>query len=240
MEKIKMMIKKQKMIVNVYGDESCYLEHDKLRVMVLGAIICEKTQVKRITKEIRRLKKRYGLKKDFEIKWTKVSQAKIDFYRDLIKFFFQEPALRFRGLVVPDKSKLKHNFFKQTHDEWYYKMYFETLKIVFERQNNYHLYLDIKDTLGGKKLKRMRAILNDGSKTSSVKVIQLVRSNEVLLLQLADLLIGALSYQARNLQTSEAKNCLEKLISGNLGYPLSLSSPKKEKKFNCLVWEAQK
>ncbi|MDO5561509.1 MAG: DUF3800 domain-containing protein [bacterium] len=230
--------KTQKPVINVYGDESCYLEKDKQQAMVFGAIACNQEDLPIVLKKIRFLKKKHHLKQNFEIKWTKVSASKISFYQDLIHYFFAEPALHFRGLIIPDKKKLNHQAYSQTHDQWYYKMYFETLKVLVDRQHDYHFFLDVKDTLGGQKLQKMRLVLSQASKTNSVKKIQLVRSNEVLLLQLADLLIGALSYQARNLHSSEAKNSLVDLITGNLGFPLNLSSPKKEKKFNCLVWEA--
>ena len=35
-------------------------------------------------------------------------------------------------LVVPDKSELAHEQYNQTHDEFYYKMYFDMLKVIFE------------------------------------------------------------------------------------------------------------
>lgn len=230
--------KTQKPVINVYGDESCYLEKDGQRAMVFGAVACAQENLSVVLKNLRSLKKKYSLGKNFEIKWTKVSPSKVCFYQDLMRYFFAEPALSFRGLIIPDKNKLNHQVYFQTHDQWYYKMYFETLKILVDRQHHYHFFLDTKDTLGGQKLQKMRLLLSQASKTNNVKKIQLVRSHEVLLLQLADLLIGALSYQARGLDDSAAKNSLVDLINGNLGFPLNLSSPKKEKKFNCLVWEA--
>ena len=232
------MQKTQKLLANIYGDESCYLENDQHKVMVLGAITCLQQDLPQVLKDIRSLKKKYHLAKNCELKWIKVSLSKLPFYQDLMNYFFAQPALSFRGLIIPDKSKLNHQAFAQTHDQWYYKMYFEMLKVLIDRQHNYHLFLDVKDTLGGQKLKMMRKVLSQASKTNSVKKIQLVRSDEVLLLQLADLFIGALSYQARDLKSNAAKVALVNLINGNLGFPLSLSSPRKEKKFNCLVWEA--
>lgn len=225
--------------INVYGDESCHLEHDGQTAMVLGAVTVEESELKRVVGEIRRLKRKHGLKANCELKWTKVSAGKVDFYREVINYFFTETSLTFRGLIIPDKRKLDHGRFAQTHDQWYYKMYFEALKVIFDRQHEYRVYLDIKDTLGGAKLPVMREILGQGSKSSSVKRVQLVRSQETLLLQVTDILIGALSYQARGLTTSRAKQTLVKVIEGHLGFPLSLSSPRREKKFNCLVWEAK-
>jgi hypothetical protein len=44
---------------------------------------------------------------------------------------------------VPDKSKLAHEAFDQTHDDWYFKMYFDLLKVILERKSSYRIFLDI-------------------------------------------------------------------------------------------------
>ncbi len=38
---------------NIYCDESCYLEHDNIPIMLFGGSLCPKDQVKTISKEIR-------------------------------------------------------------------------------------------------------------------------------------------------------------------------------------------
>ena len=116
---------------NIYCDESCHLENDRSHVMVLGAIWTPTSTVREINDQIREIKLRHGLKTTFEIKWTKVSPAQIDFYRELVNYFFGNSDLHLRALVVPDKTKLRHGEFNQNHDDWYYKMYFDMLKIIF-------------------------------------------------------------------------------------------------------------
>ena len=106
---------------NVYCDESCHLEHDHLNVMVLGAVWCPKESVRPTSQRIREIKARHGLSKDFEIKWTKVSQAKQQFYLDVLDFFFDSKDLHFRALIVPDKTQLQHEKFGQNHDTFYTK-----------------------------------------------------------------------------------------------------------------------
>ena len=73
---------------NVYCDESCHLEHDNQKAMVLGGIWCPTDKVKEISVRIREIKKRHHLKSDFEVKWTKVSPAKQQFYLDIAGLFF--------------------------------------------------------------------------------------------------------------------------------------------------------
>nr|NKB47276.1 DUF3800 domain-containing protein [Legionellales bacterium] len=133
---------------NVYCDESCHLEHDAQKVMVLGAVWSPVNKTHDIHHDLRQLKKKHGLPVNFEIKWVKVSPAKIEFYLDVLTYFFREKCLHFRALIIPDKSSLNHSKFNHDHDTWYYKMYFDMLKVIFKPSASYRVYLDIKDTRG--------------------------------------------------------------------------------------------
>ena len=68
---------------------------------------------------------------------------------------------------------------------------------------------------------------------------QTVKSSEVAIVQLADILTGAVSYVARGLATSEAKLELVKKISARSKYSLTRSSVFKEEKFNIFYWRSQ-
>ena len=229
-------------IFNVYCDESCHLENDQQKVMVLGAVWCPLKETRDISKNIRGIKTRNGLKSKFEIKWAKVSPAKIEFYLDLIEYFFDDPNLHFRALIVPDKSKLNHEAFGgQDHDIWYYKMYFDMLKVVFNPEDHYRVYLDIKDTHGGAKIAKLHDVLSNNMYDFSREIIeriQLVRSHEVELLQLADLIIGAVSYINRGLAESPAKRALVELIRQESGYDLTRTTLLREDKVNLFRWHA--
>ncbi len=229
-------------IYNVYCDESCHLENDHQKVMVLGAVWCPLEKTRDISKSLREIKTRNGLKPKFEIKWAKVSPAKIEFYRDLIEYFFDDPNLHFRALIVPDKSKLKHEAFSgQDHDIWYYKMYFDMLKVIFNPEAHYRVYLDIKDTHGGAKIAKLHDVLCNNMYDFSREIIeriQLVRSHEVDLLQLADLLIGAVSYVNRGLAGSSAKRALVELIRQESNYDLTRTTLLREDKVNLFRWHA--
>ena len=73
-----------------------------------------------------------------------------------------------------------------------------------------------------------------------VKKIQEVRSHEVELVQLADLLIGAVGYVNRKLNSNQAKINLINSIKQKSGYSLTTSTFLKESKFNLFHWEPQK
>ncbi len=227
---------------NIYCDESCHLLNDHNKTFVLGAIWVEKDKTQKIFKQLRELKEKHNLSLKFEAKWTKVSGSKADYYCELVKYFFDNPALHFRGVVVPDKSILDHSAFAQDHNTWYYKMFYVLLSQVIKERSEYNLYLDIKDTRSNIKVQELKKILNIASvEDVAVPKAQQIRSEEVELMQLADILIGALSYTHRSLQKNKGKAMVIETIENSIGKNKMLtSSTKDEDKFNVLVWKPRK
>ena len=193
---------------NLYCDESCHLEYDGIKPMLLGCVWCPEAERKDIFKRLRDIKVRNGLKPNCELKWNAVSSSKLSYYLDVLDYFFDNSNLHFRVLIVPDKSTLRHKDFGQTHDQFYYKMYFDLLKTILSPQNEYNVFIDIKDTQSEKKVKKLRDVLCNNAYDFDkrlVKKIQQVRSHEVELVELADFLIGAIGYVHRGLTSSKAK-----------------------------------
>ena len=132
-------------MINIYCDESCHLEHDKAKAMLLGAISCSESEKSRIYSEIRAIKERHSLSTWNEIKWTSVSPSKLSFYIEIIDYFINEPALSFRAVVAKDKSNLNHEKYNQgSHDLWYYKAYFYLLDAMIGYSEEYRIFIDIK------------------------------------------------------------------------------------------------
>ena len=230
-------------VYNVYCDESCHLQNDHQIAMVLGAVWCPLDKTREIAVRIREIKEKHGLSPQFEVKWVKVSPAKASFYLDLIDYFFDSDDLHFRALVVPDKSKLHHDAIPgQDHDTWYYKMYFDMLKVIFRPDARYRVYPDIKDTRGAEKIRKLHEVLCNSIYDFSKELIervQLVQSHEIEQLQLADLLIGAVSYLHRQQSGNAGKEALISRIQDRSGYDLRKTTLLREEKFNILCWNAR-
>ena len=228
---------------NVYCDESCHLENDGHKAMSLGAIWCPKEEVRRVHEELIAIKRTHGIAKTAEIKWTKASPCNVELYIDIVDYFFSNSNLHFRGLVVPDKSILDHERFSQTHDLWYYKMYFTLLKAVFNRDARYYVYIDVKDTHSAENSRKLCEVCaNDAYDFSHdiVKRVQPIRSDEVQLMQLVDILTGALAFRHNNrgkTGMSPAKVAIVNEIIDRSGYGLTESTLLREDKFNLLVWQ---
>lgn len=228
---------------NVYLDESCHLENDSATVMMLGAVWCPVDKTREIAIRIRDIQKQHGLSESFEIKSTKVSPAKQGFYQAVLDYFLDDDDLHFRGVVVPDKTKLDHEKFDQSHDDWYYKMCFTLLEPIVVPTRQYSIYLDIKDTRSEQKRQKLEKVLRSANYDGSGKIIkrvQQIRSHESKLIQLADLIMGVVTYANRGLDTSPAKLALVNRLRQRTGFTLTRSTWLREPKLNLLVWESTK
>lgn len=188
---------------NRYCDESCHLENDHKRYMFLGYISCAYNQVKAHTGRIRDIKCTHNF--FAEIKWNKVSMSKLKFYLDLVDYFFSTD-LRFRAIGV-DKQKTSCEDF----DEYYYSMYHNLLIHDINITHTYNVYLDIRDSLSAYKVARLKDLLN--VKYGAFRNVQNINSKESLLLQLADFILGALSYDKNDEnKKNEAKRIIVERI----------------------------
>ena len=215
---------------NIYCDESCHIEHDHKKFMFLGSVSSAYNQVKLHTEQIKQLKKKHNFYA--EIKWTSVSNSKLRFYLDLVDYFFATD-LKFRAIGI-EKSKIKCEDFGSTYDDFYYKMYYYLLNKNIDTLYNYNVFLDVKDTLSAYKVNKLKDILN--VKYGVFRNIQNIRSEESLLLQLADFLMGAVSYSNNDeLKANAAKVIVIYRIKSHAA--LDLSATNYSKKLNLFFIE---
>ena len=227
------------MKINIYSDESGYLPYEHTSTMVIGTIECPAAESARISKNLRAIKTRYGLlsKEDlqkrrrmqFEAKWVKISEGRRDFYEDFVRYFFNEPSLRFRAVVI-HKSDFPYNEWSHgEQDKWHNEIYMELLQPFIDRSNCHCIFLDIRGTKGNwnnwnkrRQLKKELREKNDDVHAKKViKRIQYTCSHDSEIMQMTDILIGAICYQQRlqnevearrALMTSEAKQRIISLI----------------------------
>lgn len=222
---------------NVYCDESCHLENDRQPVMLIGAVWCPKNRIRQISEEIRHLKIKHNARG--ELKWIKVSKSKVDFYFELLEYFFQNTYLHHRCLVVKNKEKLDHDSFNQgSHDTFYYKMFFSMLNQILDPIYQYNLYLDIKDTRSKYKIEQLKEVLCNNRydfKREMIVRVQHIRSHESELLQLTDFLTGAIGYRNRNLSDNKTKTKLIDFIEDKIAQPLTNSTSLVWRKFNIFI-----
>lgn len=192
---------------NIYCDESCHLFYDKSDYLLLGVTQCPKGIKRQICKGIRAIKQRHNLSENFEIKWTKVGTKKIDFYEELLDFFFIQGSINFKCLILKNKKKLiqiiasnQMEDFNEQYNLLYYSAYYTLLNTCINPLNKYNIFIDIKDTRGGERIKTLHNVLCNNIydyKKSVIQNIQLIRSEESEIIQMTDLIIGAIGYYNR-------------------------------------------
>lgn len=226
-------------ITNIYIDESSHI-NDGVGTMLLGAIWSDPQTIKQFSEGIKLIKLRHDISPRREIKWTKVSQKKLDYYKELFNLFWSNDSINFRAVVV-DKSILDHEKFDQTPDDFYYKMqYYLVRNIAEKRTGPFHLYLDFKDTWSNSRCQDLTKYLKNTRPLAQKDFsAQAVRSHEVTALQVADLVTGAVMYanKPRTDNDSKAKLELVSHIEEKVGQKLKEESPYGIEKFNIFLWE---
>lgn len=212
---------------NIYCDESCHLENDHKKYMLLGSVTVAFNQLKRHTERIKSIKEKHHF--FTEIKWSGVSGSKYQFYREVLEYFF-DTDICYRAIVV-NKSQIKNIIFGQDFDTFYYKMYYQLLIHNKNTANHHNVYLDIKDTLSANKVNRLKDILN--TKYGVFRNVQNIHSKESVMMQLADLITGAISYNLNNdeKKVTAKRNIIEK-IKQQSNQTLNTTTSYGEKKLN--------
>lgn len=231
-------------LYNIFCDESCHLEKDTSNVMVLGAITCPNDLKRTIYNEIRAIKTKHGVNSRAELKWTKISESKLGLYLELLDYFFMSKELAYRG-VVAQKTGLDHaKFNNDSYDLWYYKMYFRLLDPMIMPPDEYRIFIDIKDTCGGPKIRKLHDALCNSTydfKKEIIKDIRQIDSQESELLQIVDIFNGALSFYHRGLYYKDSQNKSKKSVITHLmstwKVSISKNTARTEQKFNVFLWK---
>ncbi len=219
------------MTFNMYCDESCHIENDGHPYMILSYVSTSYPQLKLHNENIRKLKIKHFFKG--EMKWSAMSKSQYPFYSELIDYFFATD-LQFRAIII-DKQKLDHASFGQSHDVFYDKMYYQLLNKKIYPNANYNIFIDIKDTHSYKKARNLKKYLERDY--NNIRTLQVIRSYESELLQLTDVLMGAINYKMRGLNKVTAKNNIIEKIEKHCGKPINKGTYKDEQKFNLFFIE---
>jgi len=217
----------------IFCDESCHLPHDRADVMVFGALYCPADEVERLNRQIKQLRQFHHYQT--EIKWTKLLAKQWPFYQALLDLLLQEGCLRFKATVVQNKQSLDHDKFNAgSHSNFYYKMAYYSLRDFLTTGDSYRVYLDYMDTLGAEKGRKLAEVLRNGNKDVAGIDVYTIRSHESQLIQLCDLLIGAVAYANRAdiPKQSGIKNQVIQYLENNLCRSLNTATPPWEEKFN--------
>lgn len=229
----------------IYCDESCPLEYEP--ITLLGAIGCSYDGKKKIVQDLRNLKNKYFSNSRYETKWIKVSKTKVEYYKKLIDYFYDNNDIRVRILVAKDKEKLNNEKYNSgDYQEWYYKMYYYLLDRFVDSNYDYYMLYDEKDKYTTFKMNKVKDIIKTKKKFRdedhfNFKIKQ-IDSRESELMQLLDVVMGAVGYKNRGFYDSisnqgEAKKEIVKYIEEKFSQDISITTSPYEVKLNIFIWK---
>jgi len=222
---------------NLYVDESCHLEHDNCSAMTIGYTKILNKNYAKVKADIKQIKLKHNA--PTELKWNKLSYSRLDFYKELIDYFFASE-ITFRCVLIKNKQNIDNAKFNLgDHNAFYYKVIYLLLynRYVNDEGNNYNVILDIKDTRGKVRLNKLKEVLDHKfNNNSPFKYFQNIRSHENELIQLTDFFIGAIAYRTRGLHkkenSSKVKKELIKYLEEKSGYSINQGTEPWIEKFN--------
>lgn len=220
---------------DVYCDESrpdlLGSKRPQAQYLVLGSLWLRREDRDRYKSEIHALRDRHRIGGEF--KWQKVSPSRSYFYGDLIDWFMEKGSdLRFRCIAV-DHDRVDLNLFHNNDQELgFYKFYYQLLHHWITDFNEYSVFVDYKRNRRGDRLHVLQSCLQYSNLVSTIARVQSIRSEESVLLQLVDVLIGSAAYRLNGrINTGSAKAEVLQRLEQRLGWQIA-HTPRTEKKYN--------
>lgn len=167
-----------------------------------------------------------------ELKWSKISPSSANFYVDLVNLFFDSGhEVRFRSIVIDARSvDMRHHGFDS--ELGFYKFYYQLLFHWMLPNQEYRVFTDLKTNRDRDRLKKLGEILGNARSTSRIAPIQALPSSEVVLLQLCDVLLGAVHFRFNTPNSeSAAKRAVVEAVENRIGHKIA-STWHSEPKFN--------
>lgn len=228
---------------SIFCDESCYLQYDNNDIICIGAIVVPDEDLETYKNELKRIKRKYGIL--HELKWNTVSRTHLAMYDEILRFFFKS-SMSFRSVLIKNKSNIQaHSLEHDEYNRFYYSIIERLIRFSIRHNstsdNSYRIFLDLKDNNGKIKLVSIYSELTSMiGMNDRIQSLQNIRSHESQFIQLADIIIGAISYKSRGLNGSEAKLHIVKFIEELSGYYLDQGSEPGDDKFAIYDFQPKK
>lgn len=199
----------------IYCDESRHDCAPGHRFMAIGGLWVPREGKAELTRDLRRQRRSLAL--NGEVKWSKVSDKRLDAYRAEVDFFFAQD-LRFRAIVVEQEKVDVARFHGGDQELGFYKFYYEMLVKWLWPGNEYLILLDFKTNRGADRYTTLKRFLERQVKgTAWITDLTIVDSAESPLAQLSDLLTGAVAASWCGIRPGSAKEQLATHIAAKDG-----------------------
>lgn len=225
--------------IHVYADES-RLKGE--RYMLIGGLWVPASAEPTLRADIARFRTAGGV--TAELKWKKVSRAKLPLYEDFVNIFFRHCEAAFHCIVI-DVTLLDYKTFSRGDSELgFYKFYFQLISRKLTSGYHYLVFTDARRNRRAYRLDALKICTNRWWAKQQgipdavpVHAIEARDSRQEDLIQLTDVLLGAVGYAWNEHAESPAKLNLVGYIEQQLGgASLREGTPPGRAKFNIWHW----
>lgn len=227
---------------DVYCDEShpdlLGSKRSPFQVLVIGSLWLAKQDRNCFKQMVHDLRNKHKVGGEF--KWQKVSPSRLAFYNALIDWFFEQgDNLRFRCIAVERQKVNLLKYHDSDQELGFYKFYYQMLHHWILDCNEYAVFCDFKCNREPDRLHVLERCLKTTNLSSHISSVQSIRSKESVLVQLADVLTGAVASKLNNaLHSGGAKSGLVSKIETSLKRSIG-HTIKGEQKFNVFMIDLQ-
>ena len=226
--------------IHVYADES-RLKGE--RYMLIGGLWVPAPAEPALRGDIARLRIDSHLTAEF--KWKKVSRAKLSAYQEMVNIFMKHCEAAFHCIVI-DVTFLDYNTFSRGDAELgFYKFYFQLISRKLLSGYHYLVFTDARRNRRAYRLDVLKICTNRWwakqqgiPEAAPVRAVEARNSKQEDLIQLTDVLLGAVGYVWNGHAESPAKLNLIGHIEQQLGgVSLGKGTPQTSRKFNIWHWQ---
>lgn len=226
------------MDLEVYCDEArqeLFAGRSRDGFVVIGGLWLESARREHLKARIGELRERHRVRGEF--KWQKVSPSRESFYLDLVELFFGEP-MRFRAIVLAAQEMDAVRFHDADTELMFYKFYYQMLHHWILGQNTYRIFVDVRTNRVRGRVRTLERVLRNANLTAEIACVQALPSRELDVMQLADVLVGAVGFHFNGGGTSAAKGAVVSRIEEHLDHPIRPTS-RAEQKFNIFRFQSE-
>jgi hypothetical protein len=181
------------MDIEVYCDEAYpdlfSSNKPQAQYLVIGGLWLRRQDRDGYKEAIHTLRDRFHIGGEF--KWTKVTPSRLNFYLDLISWFYEQGRnLRFRCIAIDHSHVDLLTFHENDQELGFYKFYYQMLHHWIYDLNTYSIFCDYKSNRRRDRLHVLQFCLSRSNLSARIQNVQAIRSKESVLMQLSDVLVG--------------------------------------------------